>query len=159
MVNISLAGPPNALLEEAVRRAVARGVLVVAAVGNDGPAAPPRYPAAYPDVIGVTAVDGGGVIYRRAARGSHVDLAAPGVNVVAASAPNSYQPATGTSFAAPAVAAMLARTHRRADAASASRAVAEITARARDAGAPVYGAGIAAVDAAAPTAQSPAGRR
>jgi hypothetical protein len=51
VVNISLVGPANRALELVVRRAAARGVLLVAAVGNDGPAAPPLYPAAYPDVV------------------------------------------------------------------------------------------------------------
>lgn len=162
VVNISLAGPPNALLEEAVRRTVAKGVIVVAAVGNDGPAAPPRYPAAYADVLGVTAVDGSGAVYRRAGRGAHVDLAAIGVNVTVAAAPRSYAAQTGTSFAAPVVAADLARQHRRPDSASAARALAVAAADARDAGAPgrdpVYGAGIVAAPAAAASA-SPAGRR
>ncbi|HET8612588.1 MAG TPA: S8 family serine peptidase, partial [Sphingomonas sp.] len=54
VVNISLVGPPNPLLERGVRALQARGVIVVAAVGNDGPAAPPQYPASYPGVIAVT---------------------------------------------------------------------------------------------------------
>jgi subtilisin family serine protease len=48
VVNISLVGPPNRLLELAVRRASAKGLLLVAAVGNDGPAAAPLYPSATP---------------------------------------------------------------------------------------------------------------
>ncbi|HSV70909.1 MAG TPA: S8 family serine peptidase, partial [Methylibium sp.] len=56
VVNLSLVGPPNRLLERLVAALVARGHLLVAAVGNDGPAAPPLYPAAYPGVVGVTAV-------------------------------------------------------------------------------------------------------
>ena len=60
VVNISLVGPPNTLLENVTRAMVARGHLLVAAVGNDGPAAKPLYPAAYPGVIGVTGVDENG---------------------------------------------------------------------------------------------------
>src|SRR5690606_13341212 len=56
VVTISLVGPDNKLLALAVQRAQARGLLIVAAVGNDGPAAPPAYPAAYPGVLGVTGV-------------------------------------------------------------------------------------------------------
>lgn len=48
VVNISLVGPPNPLLEAATKALLARGVLVVAAVGNDGPAAPPQYPPPIP---------------------------------------------------------------------------------------------------------------
>jgi len=58
VINVSLVGPRNALLERVVSALVARGHVIVAAVGNDGPAAPPLYPAAYEGVVGVTGVDG-----------------------------------------------------------------------------------------------------
>ena len=57
VINISLVGPPNKLIERAIQAVQARGIEIVAAVGNDGPAAPPQYPASYPGVIAVTAVD------------------------------------------------------------------------------------------------------
>jgi minor extracellular protease Epr len=57
VVAISLVGPDNDLLARSIKAAQQKGILVVAAVGNDGPAAPPRYPAAYKGVIGVTGVD------------------------------------------------------------------------------------------------------
>ena len=107
VINMSLAGPDNALLRAAVARAVARGHLVVAAVGNDGPNARPLFPAAYDGVVGVTAVDADNRVYRLAARGPQVDLAAPGVDVISA-AGTGYARQTGTSFAAPHVAAVLA---------------------------------------------------
>lgn len=107
VINLSLSGPDNALMKLAVERAVERGAIPVAAVGNDGPDAPPAYPAAYDRVIAVTAVDGGQQVYDLANQGSHVDFAAPGVNVWAASAEGGafY---TGSSFAAPFVTAALA---------------------------------------------------
>jgi hypothetical protein len=146
VANISLAGPPNTLVEDAVRRAQARGMIIVAAVGNDGPAAPPLYPSAYEGVVGVTAVDASGAVYRRAGRGAHVDIAARGVGVTVAAPGGLSQQASGTSFAAPVVAAALARQHRRPDPGSARQAVSELMARASDAGArgrdPVYGAGV-----------------
>src|SRR6185503_9291329 len=77
VINVSLVGPPNALLEAVVLRVIARGYLIVAAVGNDGPAAPPLYPAAYRDVIGVTAVDAHRLVLVEAGRGSLVNFAAP----------------------------------------------------------------------------------
>jgi hypothetical protein len=40
VVNISLVGPDNMLLRQLVRQMIARGHIIVAAVGNDGPAAP-----------------------------------------------------------------------------------------------------------------------
>ncbi|MFQ5346353.1 MAG: S8 family serine peptidase [Rhodothalassiaceae bacterium] len=107
IVNVSLAGPSNRLLEEAVDRARAHGLLLVAAVGNEGPAAPPRYPAAYPSTIAVTAVDAHLDPYVRAGRGSHVDFAAPGVEIVVAG-PDGPAIESGTSIAAPFVTALLA---------------------------------------------------
>ncbi|MEO1406139.1 MAG: S8 family serine peptidase, partial [Pseudomonadota bacterium] len=77
LVNISLAGPYNALLDKAVGQAVDKGMIIVAAVGNDGPDAEPRYPAAFDDVIAVTAIDSALEIYSRAVRGEHIDFAAP----------------------------------------------------------------------------------
>lgn len=81
VVNLSLAGPPNVLLETAVGVVTARGVPVVAAVGNGGPQSPVGYPAAYPSVIGVTAVDRRLRVYPNASRGSAVTFAAPGVDL------------------------------------------------------------------------------
>lgn len=54
---------------------------IVAAAGNDGRDAPPRWPAASPEAIAVTAVDADLAPYRRAPRGSWLDFAAPGVDV------------------------------------------------------------------------------
>ena len=86
-----------------------RGHIIVAAVGNDGPAAPPLFPSAYDGVIGVTAIDFNERPYRRAGRGEHVDLAAPGVKVRAAETVHSdYGSFTGTSFATPVAAALIA---------------------------------------------------
>src|SRR3546814_1615500 len=57
VTTISLVGPDNKLLATAVSRAQQRGMLIVAAVGNDGPAAPPAYPASYKGVFAVPGVD------------------------------------------------------------------------------------------------------
>jgi hypothetical protein len=72
VINVSLVGPANRTLESVVAGAVARGYLIVAAVGNDGPAAPPLYPAAWPGVVGVTAVDGRLRVLAEAERGPQV---------------------------------------------------------------------------------------
>ena len=109
VVNVSLVGPANRVLEAAVRAMQKRGHLIVAAVGNDGPAAPALYPASYPGVIGVTAVDGRDRVLPEAARGTQVIFAAPGADMLAASTETGgYAPVRGTSFAAPIVAALLA---------------------------------------------------
>ncbi|NJS39756.1 MAG: S8 family serine peptidase [Rhodobacteraceae bacterium] len=108
VVNMSLAGPPNSVLQQATEELLARGIVIVAAVGNGGPKAEPAYPAAYPGVIGVTAIDRTGAVYRRAGQGDHVDLAAPGVEVWTAASVKGARPKTGTSFAAPFVTAAVA---------------------------------------------------
>ncbi|MFN6978498.1 MAG: S8 family serine peptidase [Gemmobacter sp.] len=104
-INLSLAGPDNAILARVVAQVAARGPVLVAAVGNGGPQGAPAYPAAYPEVIAVTAVDAEGRIWRRAVQGPHVDLAAPGVNVWTAASVSGGRAKTGTSFAAPFVTA------------------------------------------------------
>lgn len=105
VVNLSLTGPANAVLETSVKTATDRGMILVAAAGNDGPNAKPVYPAAYDDVIAVTAVDKGRNPYRRAVRGEYVDIAAPGVGVWTAASVSGARQKTGTSFAAPFVTA------------------------------------------------------
>lgn len=109
VINLSLAGPANLLLEEAVRRVSERGIIIVAAVGNAGPRSEPSYPAAYEEVVAVTAIDRNKNPYRRAGRGQHIDLAAPGVAVWTAASVSGGRTKTGTSFAAPFVTAAAAR--------------------------------------------------
>lgn len=108
VINISLVGPDNNTLARAIAAIRARGIPVVAAVGNDGPAAPPQYPASYPGVVAVTGVDSYGRALREAGVATHLDFAAPGADMVAAYPGNGYLPVRGTSFAAPLAAARLA---------------------------------------------------
>ncbi|MBO9694835.1 MAG: S8 family serine peptidase [Sphingopyxis sp.] len=108
VTTISLVGPDNRLLSTAVSRAQARGMLIVAAVGNDGPAAPPSFPASCKGVLAVTGVDRKGRALPEAGRALHVDFAAPGEAVLAATGTASTDRLRGTSFAAPLVAGRLA---------------------------------------------------
>ena len=108
VINMSLSGPPNRLLERAITRARVEGAIIVAAVGNAGPAAAPLYPAAYDSVVAVTAVGSDYQIYRRAVRGEHIDFAAPGVDIYAARSTGGYDLQSGTSLAAPFVTIALA---------------------------------------------------
>ena len=145
VINVSLVGPPNVLLQRAIEIALARGHLIVAAVGNDGPSAPPLYPAAYPGVVAVTAVDRADKVLIEAGRGQFIAFAAPGADIDAASLPSGYSPVRGTSFAAPIVASRLALRLERPDRAAAERAVSELVTAAVDLGRPgrdsVYGNG------------------
>ena len=109
VVNISLAGPPNRLLETALARVRERGVVAIAAAGNGGPMAQPMYPAAYPQVVAVTATDARGRAFRLANRGEYVDIAAPGVNIRHAQAGGGYAASSGTSYAVPFVTVAVAR--------------------------------------------------
>ena len=110
VINISLVGPSNRTMARAIAALRGRGIAVVAAVGNDGPAAPPQFPASYPGVVAVTGVDSGDRALREAGRATHLDFAAPGADLVAALPGKGYTPVRGTSFAAPFVAARLAAT-------------------------------------------------
>jgi subtilisin family serine protease len=99
-VNMSFAGPPDGLLEEMLAKANARGMTLIAAVGNAGPKSPPLYPAADPHVIGVTATDADDKLMPQANRGPQVAVAAPGVEILAAAPDGAYQVTSGTSVAA-----------------------------------------------------------
>jgi subtilisin family serine protease len=108
VINMSLAGPPNKLLEQTIAELSARDKVVVAAAGNDGPHGPARYPAAYEQVVAVAAADRNGSIYRWSNQGPYVDFTALGVDVVTAAADHGYEAQSGTSFAAPVVSAFVA---------------------------------------------------
>ncbi|MES3021177.1 MAG: S8 family serine peptidase [Pseudomonadota bacterium] len=131
VINMSLVGPPNTTLERVVGAMLKRGHLLVAAVGNDGPAAPPLYPASYPGVVGVSAVDKRGRTLPEAARGPQVMFAAPGSNMVSAAlGAQPYRQVRGTSYAAPIVAAMLAQQLAGPDAVAAKAALAALAGQA-----------------------------
>ena len=146
VINVSLVGPDNAVLARIVATLTARGYVIVAAVGNDGPAAPPLYPASYPHVVGVTGVDARHRVLLEAARGAQVMFAAPGADMAAGAPAGTYVAVRGTSFAAPIVAALLAQRLSRPDAALASAAVQALAQGAVDLGPPgrdlTYGYGL-----------------
>jgi subtilisin family serine protease len=96
------------LLRRAIAAVRSRGIPVVAAVGNDGPAAPPQYPASYPGVVSVTGVDARGMALFESGNATHLDFAAPGADMAAARPGASYARVRGTSFAAPLAAGRLA---------------------------------------------------
>ena len=107
VVNLSLSGPPNRLLAQAVAHA-ARNMILVAAAGNAGANGRARYPAAYPDVLAVTATDSQLRPYGRANRGAYIDVAAPGVGIWTAATNLRGRYESGTSFAVPFVTAAVA---------------------------------------------------
>lgn len=143
VINMSLSGPRNAILDRLIQRSAARGTVIVAAAGNSGPSAPPAYPAALSSVIAVTAVDSNLRVYRYANQGPYLDVAARGVNEPAARASGGTALFTGTSFATPHVAAWLANCMATA---TASACTQHLITNTRDLGQPgfdpVYGHGL-----------------
>jgi len=107
-INMSLAGPHNPVLARVISQLDNNGIQIIAAVGNEGPASLPLYPAAYPETLGVTAVDESHAIYRWANQGDYVDFAALGVSIDAAHPDGNTVRQTGTSMASPRVTALYA---------------------------------------------------
>ncbi|WP_232308124.1 S8 family serine peptidase [Tsuneonella dongtanensis] len=108
VISMSIVGPDNPLLSRSIAAARAKGVVIVAAVGNDGPAAPPAFPASYPGVVAVTGVDARNRALIEAGRALDLDYAAPGADLVATNAKGRTVKLRGTSFAAPLAAARIA---------------------------------------------------
>jgi hypothetical protein len=138
VVNVSLVGPPNAALAAGVKAMVSRGYLLVAAVGNDGPAAPPLYPASYPGVIAVTGTDARKKPLPEAGKALHLEFAAQGAGLRVAKPGGGTAAVRGTSFAAPIVAGRLARLLPAPDPVAALSALDKLTGAAEDLGAPGY---------------------
>jgi subtilisin family serine protease len=100
IVNMSFAGPKDPLLERGIAASATRGMVLVAASGNAGPKSPPLYPAANPDVIAVSATDAHDGLFPASNRGSHIAVAAPGVDIFLPAPDGKYQMTSGTSFSA-----------------------------------------------------------
>ena len=103
VVNMSLGTASDVQsFHDAVERVHAAGIVQVAAAGNTGGAV--LYPAAYPEVIAVSATDNKDTIASWSSRGPEIDLAAPGVNIYSTYKGQTYKTLSGTSMAAPHVA-------------------------------------------------------
>ncbi|MCM8541338.1 MAG: S8 family serine peptidase, partial [Lentisphaeraceae bacterium] len=109
VINLSLGSPSdNAALRDAVLYAQRHGVILVAAVGNEG-VGQVSYPANYPGVIGVSSNDANEGYLTFSNRGPQVDLSAPGIELAAAGVDNDAILFTGTSASSPLVAGTVAR--------------------------------------------------
>lgn len=146
IVNLSFAGPANAVLEHAVAHALESGMILVAAAGNGGMRAEPAFPGAFPGVIAVTAVDREREPYRHAGRGLHIAFAAPGVGVWTAASIEGGRFRSGTSYAVPFVSAAVAATLARDPRATAASVIDGLAAASADLGEvgrdPVFGWGL-----------------
>ena len=158
VVNMSFAGPKDALIERAIAATVAKGIVMVAAAGNAGPKSPPLYPAANANVIAVTATDAQDRLFAASNRGSHIAISAPGVDIFLPAPDEKYQMTSGTSFSAAYVSGLAALMLERNPALKPGEVHAILMKTARDLGAPgrddLFGAGeadaFAAVSAVAP---------
>jgi subtilisin family serine protease len=108
IINMSFAGSRDPNIEQSLRYARQKGVILVAAAGNKGPLSPPLFPAANPDVIAVTATDANDKVFQQANRGKYIAIAAPGVELFLPGLNGTYQEISGTSFAAAEVSGTIA---------------------------------------------------
>lgn len=99
IINMSFAGPSDPALARVIAAAHDRGLILIAAAGNQGPKSSALYPAADPHVIAVTATDANDQLFAMASGGSHVAIAAPGVDILVPVPGNRYVMSSGTSFA------------------------------------------------------------
>ncbi len=108
IINLSFGGAPNGLIKHALDHAHDRGVVLIASGGNSGPFTKAKsYPAAYENVIAVTAMDRFGRMARFSSKGDYLEFAAPGVDIWTA-VPRGGKAMSGTSFAAPIITGMAA---------------------------------------------------
>jgi hypothetical protein len=108
VLNMSFVGPRDPAVQAMIEAAQKRNAVIVAAAGNGGSSAPPAYPAAYPGVIAVTAIDASDKRYPHANRGTYIAISAPGVDILAPADGGRHAFLSGTSFAAAHVSGIVA---------------------------------------------------
>ena len=163
IINMSFAGPKDALIERGINATAARDVLMVAASGNAGPKSPPLYPASNPNVIAVGATDAKDRLFAASNRGGHIAISAPGVDLFLPAPDEKYQVTSGTSFSAAYVSGLAALVMERNPALKPHEVRAILMRTARDLGSPgrddLFGAGeadaFAAVSAVGDTPGTP----
>ncbi|HWK95663.1 MAG TPA: S8 family serine peptidase [Pseudolabrys sp.] len=145
VINMSFAGPNDPAIRRSLEAAYKKGIVLVAAAGNEGPASPPLYPAAYPDVIAVTATDAEDKLFAQSNRGRHIAVAAPGDQMLVA-IPNGYEVSSGTSYSAAEISGIVALMLERDGRLTPAKVRAILLATARDLGPkgrdPEFGAGL-----------------
>jgi thermitase len=106
VINLSLGNYKESnVLKRAIRYAYNNNVVMVAAAGNDG-TSQPSYPAAYPEVLSVSAVNYDGTLADFSNYGSYINISAPGVYIPSTYFNEQYASLSGTSMAAPHVAGL-----------------------------------------------------
>jgi subtilase family protein len=160
IVNMSFAGPRDAVIARAIAAAAAKGIVLVAAAGNAGPKSPPLYPAANPNVIAVSATDAQDRLFAASNRGSHIAISAPGVDIFLPAPDEKYQMTSGTSFSSAYISSLAALVLERNPALKPEEVRTILTKTARDLGPPgrddSFGSGEADAYAAVTAATAPA---
>jgi hypothetical protein len=145
IVNMSFAGPRDALIERGIAAVAAKDIVMVAASGNAGPKSPPLYPAANSNVIAVSATDAQDRLFAASNRGSYIAVSAPGVDIFLPAPDEKYQMTSGTSFSAAYISGLAALMLERNPALKPGEVRAILMKTARDLGAPgrddLFGAG------------------
>lgn len=110
IITMSLGGKYTLLgatTDAAIKYAYDHGCVLIAAAGNDN-SSEPFYPAAYDEVIAVSAINQKDTKATFSNYGNYIDLCAPGVNILSTMLNETYAYGSGTSFAAPFVAGVAA---------------------------------------------------
>jgi hypothetical protein len=159
VINMSFAGPSDPAIQRSLEAARKKGIVLVAAAGNEGAKSPPMYPAADPNVIAVSATDADDLILEQSNRGNYIAVAAPGSQIMVAIPDGGYEMSSGTSHAAAEVSGIIALMLERKPGMTPDQARATLLATAKDIGAPgrdpLFGAGLADAYAAITAGEAP----
>ena len=159
VINMSFAGPSDPAIGRSLTAARKKGIVLVAAAGNQGAKSAPLYPAADANVIAVSATDADDQLIEQSNRGNHIAVAAPGSQIMVAIPDGGYEMSSGTSHAAAEVSGIVALMIERKPGLTPDQARGILLATAKDIGAPgrdpLFGAGLADAYAAITAGEAP----
>ncbi len=159
VINMSFAGPSDPAIGRSLTAARKKGIVLVAAAGNEGAKSAPLYPAADVNVIAVSATDADDQLLEQSNRGNHIAVAAPGSQIMVAIPDGGYEVSSGTSHAAATISGTIALMIERKPGLTPDQARGILLATAKDLGAPgrdpMFGAGLADAYAALMAQETP----
>lgn len=159
VINMSFAGPSDPAIGRSLAAARKKGIVLVAAAGNEGAKSAPLYPAADVNVIAVSATDADDQLLEQSNRGNHIAVAAPGSQIMVAIPNGGYEVSSGTSHAAAEVSGIVALMIERKPGLTPDQARGILLTTAKDLGAPgrdpMFGAGLADAYAALMAQETP----
>ncbi len=159
VINMSFAGPADPAIGRSLEAARKKGIVLVAAAGNEGAKSAPLYPAADPNVIAVSATDADDKLLEQSNRGNHIAIAAPGSQIMVAIPDGGYEVSSGTSYSAAEISGIIALLIERKPGLTPDQARNVLMATAKDIGPPgrdpMFGAGLADAYAALMAQEAP----